>query len=78
MDHCPEEIRCHPLEGGFECISDCKEGEYKDKITFTVGSNSFTEYNCVSNYVVEDTNECMENCNKANTVDHKYYYYFRR
>ena len=50
MDHCPEEIRCPPLEGGFECISDCKEGEYKDKITFTVGSNSFTEYNCVSNY----------------------------
>ena len=29
IDHCPEDKNCHPLEGGFECISGCKEGEYK-------------------------------------------------
>ena len=96
IDHCPEDKNCHPLEGGFECISGCKEGEYKDKITVTVGDDSYTEYNCVSNYgskkyykidrilrdsceyghyVVEDTNECVENCNIANSDDKTYYYY---
>jgi len=96
MDHCPEDKNYHPLEGGFECFSGCKEGEYKDKIAVTVGSDIFTEYNCVSNYrnkkyykidrilrdncenghyVVEDTNECVENCNKANTDDKTYFYY---
>ena len=96
LTHCPEEKKCHPSEGVFECISDCKEGEYKEEITFEVAGDSFTEYNCVSNYgtkyyyktdrilrdecvgghyVVEDTHECVENCNLANTNDKIYLYY---
>ena len=51
MVHCPEDKKCHPSEGVFECISDCKEGEYKEEIQVQIGDSSvFIEYNCVSNY----------------------------
>jgi len=97
IQHCPEDKRCHPLEGGYECISNCKEGEYKEKIEVVIDtSTNFIEYKCVSDYgeskyyktdrilinqcnngdyVVVDTNECVENCDKANTDVKTYYYY---
>ena len=85
INRCPPPTIYLPIEGN-ECISGCEEGQYKklenenyrcvneygDKYYYN--PDKILKDNCNTNhYVVEDTNECVENCDLLE--NDKYYYY---
>ena len=84
---CPEPNMYLP-EVGNECISECGEHQFKEEVTGQEGlyrcvrdygekyyykSNRILIGNCGTNYAVEDTHECIENCDLL--TNNKYYYY---
>ena len=95
VDKCIEPNIFLPQEG-FECISECEEGQYKE-IIYDNDDEPTGEYRCVrsyreneyyykndkilisecnsGHYVIEDTHECIEDCNLINNNRTKYYYY---
>ena len=95
IDKCTDPTKFLP-QVGFECISGCEEGQFKEIIKDS--SNQPTgEYRCVrsygpnqyyykpdkilidqcdtGHYVIEDTHECIADCNLLNNNRTKYYYF---
>ena len=85
INRCPPPTIYLPIESN-ECISGCEEGQYKmeenENYRCVSEYGSMYYYNpdkilkesCNSNhYVVEDTHECLENCDLL--TNNKYYYY---
>ena len=85
LDICPPPT-IYLSEEGNECIEKCDEHQYKDPLTnglykcvrdygdkYYYISNRILIVNCGSDYVVEDTHECIQNCDLL--TNNKYYYY---